>query len=278
MSYAMPYTTTAVSLEKNMTAGRDSKSNLGFGISMLSDASNGGLLKNNFFSFAGAYHVALDQEGKTMLSGGIMATYANRILDPNRFEFQDQYGSMGFQRSTPSADPVTVLTNNYWDANAGLHFSREFTNWGYDAGAAVYHLSRPSEGAYNNFTYSIDRRYSLQGGAHVYFKNNNRLNARLITEIQGQNTIFTLGGVYGFDLGDDTFKGFDLGLWHRFGDSFYPYAGLSGNNWQAGISYDVVTAQVKTAYNAVQSIEFSFVWQFKSKKLPTPEKTSVSVF
>jgi type IX secretion system PorP/SprF family membrane protein len=278
MSYGVPFTTTTVSVEKNMTAGRDNKNNLGFGISMLSDASNGGLLKNNYFSFAGAYHVAFDEEGKTMLSGGIMATYANRLLDPNRFEFQDQYGSMGFQRSVPSADPVTVLSNNYWDANAGLHFSRDFTSWGYDAGAAIYHLSRPSEGAYGNFDYSISPRYSLQGGVHVNFKNNNRLNARLISEIQGQNSIFTLGGVYGLDLGDDTFKSFDLGLWHRFGDAFYPYAGISGANWQAGISYDIVVSQVKTAYNAVQSMEFSLVWQFKSKKLAASERVSAIRF
>lgn len=277
-SYVPPFTTTGVSIEKNISTGRDTKSNLGFGLSMVSDASNGGLLKNNFFSFAGAYHVAFDGEGKSVFSGGIMATYANRMLDAGKFLFQDQYGSMGFQRATPTADPVAVLSRNYWDVNAGLHYSNEFTKWGYDAGVAIFHASRPSEGVYNNSSYSLDSRISVQAGAHFYLDNKDRFHARLLTEIQGQNTLYTIGGVYGIAFLDETIRSFDLGLWHRFGDATYPYVGVAGNNWQAGLSYDIISSQVRSSYNSVQSMELSFIWQFKGKKAVAQDRRTVAFY
>lgn len=265
--YAEPYTTTSVSLEKSVVANSESKSNLAFGLSMVSDASNAGLLKNNYFSFGGAYHVALDAAGDARLSGGIMATYANRLLDGSKFLFQDQFGSMGFQRTRMSADPVNILSNKYWDVHAGLGFRKELTpNWGYDLGAAIYHAAKPSEGVYNNYSYSIDTRTTLQAGIHASFRNNHSLNGRFIWEKQGQHSIYTLGGLYGVSVNDETVKSLDLGLWHRFGDATYPYAGFSGSNWRAGISYDFVVSKIKTVNNSVQSLELSMTWLFGRKK------------
>jgi type IX secretion system PorP/SprF family membrane protein len=277
-SYIEPYTTTAVSVEKTVLANAESKSSLAFGLSMLNDASNGGLLKNNFFSFAGAYHVALDGEGSAVLSGGIMATYANRLLDPGKFQFQEQYGSMGFQRSAPSGDPVNIMSNKYWDVHAGLQFSKNTATFGYDLGAAVYHAGRPSEGAYNNHSYSLDPRISFQAGVHFIYTNNNQLNTRFITDIQGSNRIFTLGGQYGIGVNDETIRRFDIGLWHRFGDATCPYAGVAGKNWQAGVSYDFVISDIKTVNNSVQSLELSVVWQFGSKRFLKGENQRIAFY
>src|SRR6478752_7738621 len=124
-----PFTTTTISLEKSFQTGTSGKNTLGLGFAILSDASNSGLLKNNYFILGAAYNLALDAEGRQLLGIGLEGSYANRLLDANKFEFQSQFGSMGFQRSAPSGDPVSVLSSTYWDMNVGIHYSNRLRNW-----------------------------------------------------------------------------------------------------------------------------------------------------
>lgn len=261
------FSTTAVSLEKNFLTGSAGKSVFGIGISLLSDASNSGLLKNNYFSVGAAYNIALDEKGNELLGVGIEGTYANRLLDAGKFEFQSQFGSMGFQRSVPSGDPVNILTNRYLDVNAGVYYSKTIPeNWGYQLGVAVFHAGTPREGVFSNNTYSIARRISLQGGFVFYLRNKDEVHISSISETQGQNSIFTLGAVYKAKINDNIIESLHIGLWNRFRDALYPYIGLEGKNWLIGISYDVINSEIRNSYNSVQSMEFSMVWHFNSKK------------
>jgi len=185
---------------------------------------------------------------------------------------------MGFQRSAPSGDPVNIMSNTYWDVHAGLQFSRNTEAFGYDLGAAVYHAGRPSEGAYNNHSYSLDSRVSFQAGVHFNYAGNNQLHTRFITDIQGSNKIFTLGGLYGIGVNDETIRRLDIGIWHRFGDATYPYVGIAGKNWQAGVSYDFVISDIKTVNNSVQSLELSVVWQFGRKHSLKDENQRIAFY
>lgn len=264
---ATPFYTTSASVEKKIYRGSSNKSSLSVGLSLLSDASNGGLLKNNYFTIGTAYNLPLDQNGNELLGLGLEVTYANRILDAAKFQFQSQFGSMGFQRSIPSGDPVSILTNRYIDVNAGVHYSKIFPeSWGYQLGFAVFHAGTPREGVFSNSTYSIDRRISLQGGLLFYFSNKNEIQISSLSEIQGQNNIFTLGAVYKAKINDHKIQGLHLGVWNRFKDALYPYVGLESKNWLMGISYDIISSGIRSTYNSVQSMEFSLVWHFNSKK------------
>lgn len=266
-SDAAPFYTTAASLEKNLSTGNTGKSEFGIGISLLSDASNSGLLKNNYFTVGAAYNIALDGKGDELLGVGLEGTYANRLLDASKFQFQSQFGSMGFQRSAPSGDPVSILTNRYWDVNAGIHFSKTFPgSWGYQLGAAVFHASTPQEGVFSSTTYSIDRRISLQGGLVFYLRNRDEVHTSIISETQGQNSILTIGGVYKAKINDNTIESLHIGLWSRFRDAICPYIGIEGKNWVIGISYDVINSEIRNSYNSVQSMEFSLAWHFNSQK------------
>jgi type IX secretion system PorP/SprF family membrane protein len=258
-----PFTTTSASLEKNFQSGSSGKSSLGIGFNMLSDASNSGLLKNNYLTLGVAYNIALDAQGNSLFGIGLEGAYANRMLDASKFEFQSQFGSMGFQRSVPSGDPVNVLSNNYWDMNVGAHLSSRQRTWGYNLGAAVFHASRPVDGSFSNATYNIDRRFSLQAGIVFYLHSKDELHTTSTVDFQGQNSIVTLGAVYKLKFVDNI-DGLNIGLFNRFNDALYPYLGLELKNFLIGASYDIVTSQVKNT--SVQSMEFSFAWHFGSPK------------
>jgi type IX secretion system PorP/SprF family membrane protein len=265
---AAPFTTFTASLEKNFRSGIEGKSVFGLGVSMLSDRSNSGLLQNNFFTMGAAYNIALDGKGNELLGVGIEGTYANRMVDAGKFQFQSQFGSMGFQRSSPSGDPVSILSNHYWDVNVGLHYSAVYpvSKWGYQLGVAVYHTGTPQEGVFSSTTYSIARRVSLQGGLVFYLNNGDEVNISAINESQGQNSIFTLGGVYKTSIKSGAIESLHLGLWNRFRDALYPYIGIESKNWLIGVSYDVINSEIRNSYNSVQSMEFSFAWHFSSVK------------
>jgi type IX secretion system PorP/SprF family membrane protein len=267
-----PYTTTSISLEKSVHSGAGGKSIFGFGFSMLTDASNSGLLKNNFFTAGAAYNIALDGQGNEHLGVGLEATYANRLIDASKFEFQSQFGSMGFQRSTPSGDPVSVTSNKYWDVNMGVRYSKNYRKWGFNLGTAVYHASRPQEGFYSSAKFSVERRISLQAGTRFLLTNGDEIHASLISDMQGENSVVNLGGVYKARLSET--QKLNLGLWCRFQDALYPYAAFETPNMIVGISYDVVNSQIRNSYNAVQSMEISFGWLFGAKRSPVnrPEK------
>jgi type IX secretion system PorP/SprF family membrane protein len=260
-----PYNTTTASIEKSVRSGEAGKSVFGFGFLLSSDASNSGLLKNNYFSAGAAYNIALDEQGNELLGVGLEATYANRLLDASKFEFQSQFGSMGFQRSIPSNDPVSILSNRYWDVNMGVHYSKKFTTWAFGLGAALFHASRPQEGVFATTTYSVERRVSLQAGTVFYLRNNDEVHISSIIDVQGQNSIYTLGGLYKIKL-DDNIKSLNIGLWNRFRDALYPYVALEGKSWLIGISYDVINSEIMNSYNSVQSMEVSLVWLFGSKR------------
>ncbi|MBV9988559.1 MAG: PorP/SprF family type IX secretion system membrane protein [Chitinophagaceae bacterium] len=259
-----PYNTTSLSLEKSVHSGSGGKSVFGFGFSLLTDASNSGLLKNNFFTAGAAYNIALDGQGHEHLGVGLEATYANRLVDASKFEFQSQFGSMGFQRSTPSGDPVSISSNKYWDVNMGVRYSKDFRMWGFHLGTAVYHASRPEEGFYSSTKFSVERRVNLQAGARFLLNNKDEVQASVITDLQGQNTVVTLGGVYKARLSET--QKLNLGLWCRFQDAIYPYVAFETPNLVVGISYDVVNSQIRNSYSSVQSMEISFGWLFGAKR------------
>lgn len=262
-----PYTTGTFSFEKRLATNRLGDDQLAIGFLGLTDGSNNGILKNNYFGTSIAYNKLVS--AKTTIGLGLSMVYANRILDANQFQFQSQFGSMGFQRSIPANDFITVQKRSYLDFNAGVNLSQDLDNWGYTVGAGYFHAGRPNEGAYDNKQYAIDTRLSLQGNAWFALgrgDNRSTFHVSNLTEFQGVNTIFTLGGIYKAKIaGDDTIESLNLGIFNRFGDAVYPYVGLETKNWIVSLTYDAVTSEVSN-YNAVSSIELGFVWQFAGKK------------
>lgn len=267
----VPYNTETVSYEQRLASQKtNNHNNLSFGLMMLADQSNGGVLQNNYFTGSFAYNQALDAEGNSMLGAGLSVTYANRLLNPDMFQFQSQFGSMGFQRSIPSNDPVALQSNKYWDINAGAQYSLRMTEkLGWNIGVSMFHLTSPTEGVYSNNRYQIDPRYNVQAGMQFYFADHSELHVSGMYESQYGNSIYTLGAVYKIKVVSDALETVNLGLWNRFGDAMYPYLALEGKKWVVGMSYDVVTSSVKTVYNSVSSVEFSLGWKFAGKKTST---------
>lgn len=272
-----PYYTITASIEKAIAPSGKEQNYWGLGGMVVSDQSNGGLLKNNYFSFSTAYHLGLDATGRHELSAGLTGTYANRLLDRGKFLFQSQVGSMGFQRDVAANDPIDIQKSTYFDVSAGLYYSYTGDRYGLNAGAALFHASSPNEGAYNNSQYNIPRKTSLQAGGWIKTGNGDAFHISSFAEFQGNNSIYTLGGVYKIGVADELLRSVNLGIWNRFGDALYPYFALETRRWVAGFTYDFVNSGVSN-YSSVQSMELSFVWQFGKTRGASHPATGVLIY
>ncbi len=265
-----PYTTSTISVEKRLSSSKSNNNYLAIGLMLLSDQSNNSLLKDNYLTAGVAYNKSLDADGSEQFGAGLSFTYANRLLDQSKFKFQTQFGSMGFQREAPTNDVVILSKNNYVEVNAGVNYSKNNKTNGYRVGAGYFHASKPKIGAFGNSLYCVEPRLSVQASGWLQLAGKNEVHVSTNSEFQGGFQIFTLGGIYKLKIeGDDTIESINIGCFKRFADAFYPYIGLDANNWVAAISYDVISNDLKSAYNSVQSLELSLVWQFAAKKFAT---------
>lgn len=272
---AQPFTTATVSVEKNLT-GSD-KNTLGLGMMFLSDASNGGVLKNNYFAIGLAYTNALDAEARHFLGGGLTVNYTNRILDPSKFQFASQLGSDGFQSSTPANDGASIPKNNYFDVNAGLTYSYRGDRSGFNTGVGYFHAASPKDAAMSDAPeFTIDPRINIQAGyQHAVGNGGSEIGVSTIWEKQGGYDRFTLGVMGKLTLSEASFdiQSVNIGLWDRFGDAIYPYVGIEGRNWLLGVSYDIMTSSISTT--SLQSFELSFGLQFGKHRRSATTRTPV---
>jgi type IX secretion system PorP/SprF family membrane protein len=281
---AQPYTTATVSLEKRINQNKSPNDQLAFGVVLLNDASNNGLLKNNYISLGMAYNNALDREGNLLLGGGISFTYRNRLLDPSKFIFQSQFGSGGYQPGIGITDGVNIVSNSFLDINAGLNLSERKEKWGYNFGLSYYHAANPQDGAYLQNQFSLNPRISFQSGLQFYFKNQSELDISIISNHQKSiNDLVTIGAQYKIHVPDNLlgFRTFNLGVWKHVAESLTTYVGLEASkNWLFGISYDIINADISYGSNSMQSIECSFIWQFagKNNKEHLPKVKSVVIY
>jgi type IX secretion system PorP/SprF family membrane protein len=266
---ASSFVTTTVSAEVPFSKGKTDNSQVALGLMALSDMSNGGLLKNNYFSTGLSYNQSLDREGKRKLGTGLMLTYGNRLLDRSKFLFQSQFGSFGFNRDIPSSDPIQLPKRSYFDVAAGIHYSSEGKKWNVNMGAGIYHIAQPDISSYEvgndlmrmriNFQLSLARK--LSGG--------DELDLISLYTKYGYNSILNLGAIYKYKIdGSHLLSRVDAGMLVRVGDSYIGHFAIEAPKWSLGVAYDFIQSDVKTYYNSVQSMEVSFCTFLSSKKKP----------
>lgn len=266
-SSSASFVTNTVSAEMPFAKSKTEKSRLALGVMALSDMSNAGILKNNYFSAGLAYNVNLDREGKQQFGAGLMATYGSRLLDRSQFLFQSQFGSMGFNRSIPDNDPIQLPTRSYFDVAAGLHYSYVGKKWDFNIGAGAFHIAQPDISAYDVKNSLMKMRLNLNTSLAHKFKGGDELHLISMLTSYGYNSVINLGAIYKYKIdGDHAISRVNLGLISRFNDSYVGYMGLECPKWSLGVSYDFIQSDVATFYNSVQSMEVSFCTFFTDKK------------
>ena len=251
------YTTGAVIAEKSVKVGAEKRDALGIGVSGLFDQSNSGALKSNYIGLSMAYIKSLNVEGTSRLSAGLQAVWVTRRLDVNKLVFEDQFVSGGFSSSVPSADAYRGGSLNYLDVNAGLSYHYTGTNYGFNAGAALFHINKPKEEFWGE-DYRLASRITTDLGGYIGMGNNDKLHLSAVASFQEEAREYLLGGYFSKAVGaSDKDLHVNIGGYYRVNNSVIPYIGISFPEWGGGLSYDVGTGSENKFNNSRKSLELS---------------------
>lgn len=258
-----PFTTSTAAFDmKGSSFGYNPFDYWAIGASALTDKSAGGLLKSNYFSFSGAYHKALDEDGFQTVAAGFQGTYASRRVDLSNATFASQFSSNGFDLNLPNGESYITGSTSHFDVSAGLLYKYDDEERSYYAGAAVFHASQPKESILNSTTTKVPTRMSFEVGASLPVGYNSKVFLSGLFQQQAGVLNYSAGGAYSFGLPtEQNDMSLYLGGWYS-NASLSPYIGLQFNSMQLGITYDVVTSSLKAASKKNGSFELSLIYIF----------------
>lgn len=260
-----PFITGTISYDTEILSKRMGEGNkLAVGVMGLYDKALGGKFKSNYISTSLAYHLWLDEERSKKFSIGFQSTYANKRIDPVNISFANQFSSFGFDLSMPSNEIIVNNNIGYFDWNTGLMFNNSGENGSFYVGTSIYHLTTPKESFLNIEANDIPMRLTMHAGATRYIGQNGVLMGSAIYMMQGGSREMTIGMAFGQYLNSVINNvALYVGGWYRNQESIIPYFGLTYNNMQLGLSYDVVTSGLSMAKTQNRSFEVSLIYSFK---------------
>ncbi|MEO6542287.1 MAG: PorP/SprF family type IX secretion system membrane protein [Ferruginibacter sp.] len=244
-SLGAPFVTSTLSFDsKLMQLKIPEKDIFGAGIMALFDQSMGGSFNSINISASGSYHKALDEYGENNIGIGFQFSYVSRKINMAGLDFANQFNGSGFDTHIPSNENFLAASSGYVDLNTGLlyRYSKEKTE--IYIGASVYHLMRPNTSFLKNGDFRLPMRYTIHAGSKFSLgENGNELFLSGLYMYQAAATEKNIGIAYGISVSEQS--SVYVGSWYRIGEAIVPYVGLDNNNFQLGLTYDIINSDLK---------------------------------
>ncbi|WP_236979281.1 PorP/SprF family type IX secretion system membrane protein [Membranihabitans maritimus] len=225
----------------------------GIGLGFISESQGIIEYKKNVFNINAAYHKALDYNGDHTLSAGFQLGFMQNTVGYENITFFDQFDGNGFNLATNEDLPRNALSAT--DLGVGISYQYNFDVHLFALGASVFHANSPelSFGAQDQSTLSeyenkLYRKYVVFSYYQWFISNDLSLTPRIITKMQGPNTLTSVGGTARIRLSGIQENAVHFGMFVHSGktvnSSFKPHtlsllAGYEFNNFNLGLSYDL---------------------------------------
>lgn len=161
------FITSTISVDGNILTNKITNGDAwGVGLMAMTDRTANGTLNSNYLAISTSYQKALDENGWNQLGIGFQGTYATKMLDGTKLNFEDQLDQQGGW-SLPSSEVISghQVNLSYFDLNVGVLFNGSSDgNNDYYLGASVYHITQPQESFTGNSAYTLHPRVTLHGG------------------------------------------------------------------------------------------------------------------
>ena len=254
-----PFTTNAISIEKQITTNKNYFNLMYLGVQMLNDRSGDGVLTNSYFG------VTLDDKIKLTendyISTALSLVYANRLVDLNAATFQTQFGSFGFIPSSTNYDPISMVSNKYLDMNAGVSIDHHGSDkLDYQFGLGLFHINKPNQSFFKDDKYKLSMRTVLHGTVNYKANVNDSYTFGSNFQNFGGENVFTLGCNYTRKIDQINSLYFTMGIWDRFNESVYPYLAIKYNALHFGLSYDIASSELRSRFVSTNSVEATLTW------------------
>jgi type IX secretion system PorP/SprF family membrane protein len=282
------YITSTVSVDGNILTNKITNGDAwGVGVMAMTDRTADGILTSNYVSLSTSYQKALDDNGWNQIGIGFQGSYANKRLDGNKLQFEDQLDQNGGW-TIPSQEAVWghQVNLSYFDLNVGVLYNGSTDgNNNYYLGASAYHIIQPTETFTGQSVYVLHPRFTLHGGYSFPLSsanNNNFFHFSGLYSRQANAVDAMLGGAWSYQLNageeSETPVNLYLGAWARFSnvtDAIIPYLGIDYGAFTLGMTYDVNVSSLKSASQSQGGFEISLIYIKKPsdgrKTIPCPK-------
>jgi type IX secretion system PorP/SprF family membrane protein len=263
------YRTPSFYVDAPVFRGIGKKDWIGVGAYFLNDQSGSYSYNQTSIGGALAYHLALDQMRKNVLTFGFQASNNQRRVDQTKLRFANQYvvGSLGNQWNTLTEtlqDDVSFM-----DYAAGIDFrSKPSSTFSWNVGASAFHLLEPAESNNGTTTAVVPRRFVGHASATFAMGTNWHLTPQVFYTQQSGATEIIGQAIAGYKLGTNKDILLNMGLGWRYGDAAMALVGLEFKNFVVGVAYDVNVSDLNTYSQNQGGFEVGAGYIFRMPKTP----------
>lgn len=246
---SQPYSTTLLYVDSPISyVGKNNKSWLGVGATAYVDKVGLAKLSTNAINLTAAYHYALDQNYKNVISIAGTAGYTSRRnnLTNAKLLFEDEINPNGSIGGQTSKDRNTFGNNvSYLDAGAGIMLkSRISEKATLTLGSGLMHLNKPSVGL-GTETVSMPLRINAHASIDLSVGEKLQLTPRVLYSKMSEAQQTQIQAIVGYQIKPDfMLKG---GLGTRLNDAAQLFLGAEFNRFDVGIGYDYTISDLSNS-------------------------------
>ncbi len=259
-SVTSPYVTFGVSADMPLFKDISENDYLAAGIQVYNDRSGDGNLTNLSTLASLAYHKALDDEAKKVLTVGLQGGYTQKTIDLARLYWSDEFINGGFQPGLTQEQLNPKV--KYFTANAGLDWQHAISEKvSYQVGVGVHNINQPRESFLKkaNNEIGLGMRISSYVGANWWATERLSIRPGALLQMQSNAGETVVGSEFLYVLGDPDIHSnatsFFVGVWDRLGDALLFTTGFETNGFRLGFGYDNNTSKLKPASNGKGGFE-----------------------
>jgi len=287
-SVASPYKTFAFSGDMRLLKSK--KNHLGIGIDFFSDKAGDAKMASTQANFHLSGIIKLTN--KSLLSGGLMAGYAQRSINLSELQWGNQYNGLAYDYGLPTGETSTASSCSFADLGAGVEYSFSNSEMYISAndsrtvtiGASVFHPHQPAYSYYGDKSQKLFMKIALHGDASIGIKNTNVvLKPSYMILIQGPTKEITPGLALQYILqeaskytGNKKPMAISIGGYYRLQDAIIAVVKFEYANYAVGLSYDINVSGLTTVSKARGGFEVSL--RFIAPSAFEKRRTSKSKF
>ena len=279
---ANPYVTGTISYDSKIFQNKilnvpENNSTVGIGGMLMYDRAMAGVVKSTYASLNLSYNIKLadNEVSKHRLGAGFGVNYGRRFVDFDRLNFEEQFTGFGFDTNLPTHEYALSNMKAYFSVNAGITYSFSNENSNIDIGVAGFHLNGPKQTFLQDENQYLAVRKVVHANYETFINENLVLNTNGVYQYQSNAKYFSVGASLGHYISKESSTMINGGLWYWSKNALIPYFGLTVQDFQFGISYDLTISKLSQAERRPHSWELSLIHRGIKKSsgiIPCPWK------
>ena len=261
-SITVPYTTIEGSVDFRILEGVGDKNILGLGLEAFSDKAGDSQFSTNTVALSSAYSLAIGDNKKNYVSGGISAEFGDASIDYSNLVFDEQW----FHPNLPTTENVSLNSYSYVDVSGGIswhYIPNKLTN--FNIGFAAFHLNQPIVSFLGENSMVLYRKYIIDASSQLSLNEKLDLYPKAMLDFQGPYTELDAGGLIRCDISSGYKRNYGIyfGLFYRKGDAIIITSRVDVNELSFALSYDITTSALYHDSRAQGGPELSIIYVAK---------------